>query len=100
MTRPVITGRTEQSRTYPRVTEEAEEKNRVRKEGVEERERETKRWEDVHSFILFCRRRERSETGGEAPCESEKRGLEAREKEGGSDLCGVVLVKAGDVVGL
>ena len=56
------------------------------------RETETKRWEDVgkntkfHSVLQDSRERRAEKTGGEAPCESEKRGLRVRKKEGGSDL--------------
>ncbi len=40
-----------------------------------------------HSVLQKTRQRgDEEKTGGEAPCESEKSGLEDRKKEGGSDL--------------
>lgn len=53
--------------------------NRVRKEGVGERE--TKRWKDdgmntnFKAQSLTKEKWDQEESGGEAPCESEKRGL-------------------------
>lgn len=68
----------------------------MRKEGVGERERKTKRWEDVwmkakfHSVLQNTRQRgDEKKTGGEAPCESKKRGLEDRktERKKGAVIC-------------
>ena len=53
------------------------------------RETETKRWEDVgkntkfHSVLQDSRERRAEKTGGEAPCESEKRGLNSEKERRG-----------------